>query len=394
MCLYGKIIYNPRYKPNKKNGGIIPAVSDRRVLGVPIGCGKCIECMKQKGREWQLRLTEDIKKYTNAKMVTLTFSNEAYREIHKLTNENWDAYTKDNFIATWAIRKFTERWRKKHKGTIRHWLVTELGHNGTENIHLHGLIWTCMGKEVIQKHWSYGFIHIGEYVNGSTINYITKYCSKVDKDHRYYKPLILTSNGIGANYTSSARAKENRYNSQNTREYYRTDSGHKMHLPNYWKNKIYSDDEKENLWIQKLDKEERWICGEKIDLTKKGAEQLYYQTLEWHREKNKILGYGNDEINWSRKKYENERRLLIQNERLAPSAGSLAKGIGLNRRPPTTQDTSDLEGRNKHTVRRSGVAPAVGCERLHQLADRLKIIWDEENKIWKTENNLLKLLKL
>ena len=48
MCLYPKFIDNPRYRKNKKNGGIIPAVSDERVLLVPIGCGKCMECKKQK----------------------------------------------------------------------------------------------------------------------------------------------------------------------------------------------------------------------------------------------------------------------------------------------------------------------------------------------------------
>ena len=47
MCLYPRLIKNPKYKANKKNGGIIPAISDKRVLAVPIGCGKCIECKKR-----------------------------------------------------------------------------------------------------------------------------------------------------------------------------------------------------------------------------------------------------------------------------------------------------------------------------------------------------------
>ena len=31
MCLYPKLIKNPKYKANKKNGGNIPAVFDERV---------------------------------------------------------------------------------------------------------------------------------------------------------------------------------------------------------------------------------------------------------------------------------------------------------------------------------------------------------------------------
>ena len=32
MCLYPTLIKNPKYKPNKKNGGQVPPVLDKRVL--------------------------------------------------------------------------------------------------------------------------------------------------------------------------------------------------------------------------------------------------------------------------------------------------------------------------------------------------------------------------
>ena len=68
MCLYPKLIINPKYKPNKKNGGQVPAIFDKRVIYVPIGCGKCMECRKQLARNWQVRLNEEIrenKKYVS-----------------------------------------------------------------------------------------------------------------------------------------------------------------------------------------------------------------------------------------------------------------------------------------------------------------------------------------
>ena len=64
MCLYPRLIKNPKYKKNKKNGGVIPAFLDERVLAVPIGCGECIECRKQKRRNWQVRLLEEGEKAT------------------------------------------------------------------------------------------------------------------------------------------------------------------------------------------------------------------------------------------------------------------------------------------------------------------------------------------
>ena len=60
MCLYPKLISNKKYTANKKNGGNIPPILDNRVLLVPVGCGKCMECLKQKAREWQIRMSEGI----------------------------------------------------------------------------------------------------------------------------------------------------------------------------------------------------------------------------------------------------------------------------------------------------------------------------------------------
>ena len=87
MCLYPKLIQNPKYKANKKNNGIIPNLSDPRVNLVPIGCGNCIECRKQKSREWQVRLNEEIRTDKTGQYVTLTF---AEHELKKLSSEIFD----------------------------------------------------------------------------------------------------------------------------------------------------------------------------------------------------------------------------------------------------------------------------------------------------------------
>jgi hypothetical protein len=310
MCLYPKLIKNRKYIANKKNGGIIPAVSDNRVLYVPAGCGKCMECKKQKSREWNVRLQEEIRHNNKGKFVTLTFSNESIKE---LVNEikGLNGYNLDNEIATLATRRFLERWRKKYKKSVKHWLVTELGGNGTENIHLHGILWTDESAETINKIWKYGFTWVGDknnggYVNEKTINYVTKYVTKTDAKHKEYNSKILCSAGIGKNYINRYDAQQNKYNGTETKETYITRQGTRLAMPIYYRNKIYSEEEREQLWLQKLDKEERYICGEKIDI--KFGEENYYKTLEYYRDKNKRLGYGSDEKNWEQKRYENERR--------------------------------------------------------------------------------------
>ena len=121
MCLYPKLIPNPKYKANKKSGGNIPPVIDDLVKLVPIGCQECIECRKQKAREWQVRLHEDIKTHRNGKFITLTFNTESLQKLAFEVNhikEDEGVYTErknklsgyelDNAIAVLAMRRFLE----------------------------------------------------------------------------------------------------------------------------------------------------------------------------------------------------------------------------------------------------------------------------------------------
>ena len=166
MCLYPIQIRNPKYLPNKKNKGRIPTIADERTRYVPIDCGVCIECRAKKARNWQVRMTEEIKYDNTGEFVTLTFSEESLKELKEKLNTEVE-----NEIAKEAVKLFRERWRKKYKKSIKHWLVTELGHNGTERIHLHGILFT-ENKEDIEKMWGYGWVYIGDYVNEKTINYV------------------------------------------------------------------------------------------------------------------------------------------------------------------------------------------------------------------------------
>lgn len=312
MCLYPKLIKNRKYIKNKKNGGNIPAVRDKRVLYVPVGCQKCIECRKQKGRAWNVRLHEEQRTTTlKGYFVTLTYNTE---ELTKLTTGiTADGYTQDNEIAKLSVRRFLERWRKEHKRSVRHWFITELGAGRYEHLHLHGLIWTNENPEKIAKHWKYGYVFIGDYVNERTINYITKYLHKTDEKHKEYTPIVLTSAGIGKSYTNRLDSKRNKYNGENTRETYENRQGYKQNLPIYYRNKLYTETERELLWLDKLNKKVRYVLGVKIDISK--DEEEYYKALYEARKLNKLLGYGNDEIDWDKRKYENERRNLIYKKR-------------------------------------------------------------------------------
>lgn len=320
MCLYPRLVRNPKYKPNKKNGGNVPHMADARVGYVPVGCGLCFECMKKKSNEWKVRLSEEIRTNETGQFVTLTFSNESYAELAKEIKA--EGYALDNEIATVAVRRFLERWRKKEKKSVRHWLITELGSGGTENIHLHGIIFTKKPGQIAEA-WKYGYVWVGDYVNEATINYVIKYVTKTDIKHKAYKPKILCSPGIGRNYTERPDSKKNKF-SEETDETYKTRQGKKMALPIYYRNKLYNEEQREKLWLKKLDKNERWVGGEKV---RADDEKGYEALLEYYRKINKEMGYGSP-VDRDAIEYEEARRKLIQLKRINSKSAKPLHGTG------------------------------------------------------------------
>lgn len=303
MCLNPRLIYNPKYLPNKKNNYNPPECHDERMRYVPIGCGRCIECMKKRKRHWQVRLHEEIKSDNTGKFVTLTFNEEKLDELEKEAET-----TEANEIATLAVRRFTKRWIRKYGKSIKHWLITELGHENTERIHLHGILWTEKTNEEIEERWQYGNIYVGQYVNEKTINYIVKYVTKIDSDHKNFQGKILPSPGIGKGFLNKWDAKQKKFKGEETDTTFRLPNGYEVDMPIYYRNYIYTEQERELLWGQILDKQERWVMGHKIDVSTSKGEIEYENALNYYQTVNKRLNY--DTEKWEKKKYETRKKEL------------------------------------------------------------------------------------
>ncbi len=275
--------------------------------------------MKQKANHWKIRLYEEIKHDKTGQFITLTFADKAILELSNELKGQHTGYNLDNAIATLAVRRFLERHRKKTGKSIKHFLITELGHTGSENIHLHGILFTTMPRDELANLWNYGFIWTGydsgkTYVSERTINYITKYITKIDNQHSEFKGKILCSKGIGAAAITTATFQQNRFKDTETNETYTTRTGNKTAIPTYYRNKIYSEEEREKLWIQKLDSEQRWLKGQKFNMKNPIESENYFKALQYQQGENKKKGYGSDERNWTEKKYQDELRNL-QNEK-------------------------------------------------------------------------------
>lgn len=301
MCLYPKLIKNKRYCNTKKNKGIIPECPDERLKYVTAACGKCYECRKQKARAWLVRMSEELRQNPNALFITLTITDERYLAIKKKYNlKNEEECIKK------MIRLWLERVRKVSKKSIKHWFTTERGGEKTERYHLHGIVWNIKNTSLITELWQYGFTFIGSFVNEKTINYVTKYITKTDLKHKDFTPTILCSAGIGEGYLSRSDSESNRYRGKQTTETYRLRNGTKLNLPIYYRNKLYTDEEREQLFLNKIEKGEVWILGQKVNIA---DEKTYFNLLKQMQKECQEL-HGDDPMQWEEAKY--ERRLQKQ----------------------------------------------------------------------------------
>lgn len=314
MCLYPTYVKNPKYKPNKKNKGKPPVCKDRRLYYIPVKCGCCIECRKEKQREWRVRLEEELR-MNFGYFTTLTISPKGIKEIESITDLKWEE--NPNEIATKALRLFLERVRKDTGKSIKHWCVTELGED-KDRIHLHGIFFGQKSAELVRKHWKYGFVFIGGYCNSKSVNYMTKYMLKVDIKHPEFKQIVLASKGIGAGYMDRLDylwQKQN-YKKINVATYtFR--NGTKMSMPKYYKNKIFTEKEREVMWINNLNRGLLWIYGEKV----KADDWKTIDSLRryWQDYGRNVMG--DNPIAWNamkeRRKEEKQRKAIAEAKKLA-----------------------------------------------------------------------------
>ena len=88
--------------------------------------------------------------------------------------------------------------------------------------------------------------------------------TKEDEKHPNFIGKILCSKGIGAKYTERAEAKKHTYKKGKTIETYRLRNGAKINLPTYYRNQLFSEEEREMLFLDKIEKGIIYVMGQKV----------------------------------------------------------------------------------------------------------------------------------
>lgn len=368
MCLYPKFVKNPKYKPNQKNKGKPPICKDKRLLYIPIKCGYCIECRKQKQREWRVRLEEELRS-NYGYFITLTISPDGIKDLEQKTGLKWKE--NPNEIATKGLRLFLERVRKDTGKSMRHWCVTELGEEN-DRIHLHGIFFGQKAVEMIKKHWRYGFSFIGNYCNSKSVNYMTKYMLKVDVKHPEFKQIVLASPGIGDGYFDRLDWQWQKQNYKNIEvPTYTFRNGTKMAMPKYYKDKVFTEIERNKMWINNLNKGILWIYGEKV----KANDWYTINNLREYWQNYGRTVMNDDPVAWdkakARRAEERQRRAIAEERRKAEKFGTQTLNENLPLQVEFAMQEEEFErgyiGMKSYEIFMLKHNRLVGCATVEQL---------------------------
>lgn len=193
-----------------------------------VPCGQCIACRLNYSKLWSIRMMEELKNHDKACFVTLTYDPEHLPQDNGLHKEH--------------LQKFWKRLRKECK--VRYFCCGEHG-DRFNRPHYHAIIYGLSpeDKEIIEKHWQNGLVHVGTVTEDSCV-YVAKYMTKklngralkekLEEDPDYQNEFVLMSRrpGIGGR-PSLAMVKfmyENGF-------IYR--KGSKSALPRYYKDRYF-----------------------------------------------------------------------------------------------------------------------------------------------------------
>ena len=108
---------------------------------------------------------------------------------------------------------------------------------------------------------------------------------KIHDKKRHRQPRIygksICSPGLGAGYVKRI-GKRHEWKGENTKEDYYTRRGTYIALPKYYKYKLFTEDQREQLWINRENSGEKFVGNFKVKITDEESEE-YYNTLRDHR---------------------------------------------------------------------------------------------------------------
>ena len=110
--------------------------------------------------------------------------------------------------------------------------------------------------------------------------------TKKDEDNPDYISIVLCSKGLGANYAKENQLKH-KWNKEKTIITYKAHNGQDLPLPRYYKTTIYTDNQRQLLWLYAENKGVKWVKGFEV-IGANTVNKDYYERLLKEKNENGI----------------------------------------------------------------------------------------------------------
>lgn len=236
---------------------------------IPVPCGKCPACVARRVSQWSFRLMQEERVSSSSHFITLTYDCK-----HAPISQNGFLSLDKRHVQAFFKRL---RWSQDQLGIkerIKYYAVGEYG-GKTKRPHYHAIIFNAR-IECIQPAWSMGHVYYGD-VSGASVGYTLKYMSKTWRpmhrnDDREW-PQALMSKGLGKAYLSEAMREWHESDMYN-RMYCSLLDGRKIGMPRYYKDKLYTKEQREHIGAVTL---ARMLDRQYAEIEKAGPS--YYRDL-------------------------------------------------------------------------------------------------------------------
>lgn len=207
---------------------------------VPVPCGRCPNCKLRRVNGWVFRLLEEDKVSSSAHFVMLTYDTRSV----PITENGFLTLRKKDF------QDYMKRLRKLTSNKLKYYAVGEYGSKGARP-HYHAIIFNVPDTQMFYDAWHLnsdpiGGVYVGS-VSSDSIAYTMKYIDKANFKQRHHrddrlKEFSLMSKGLGSSYLDRPGIKAY-HTADLTRMYMTKLSGHKIAMPRYYRNKLYTEQE-------------------------------------------------------------------------------------------------------------------------------------------------------
>lgn len=301
------------FTPKKKLNNGTPAC--------PVPCGKCPACLARRASGWSFRLMMEDKRSWSSYFITLTYDDgmiarskngylslsiddvqkwmkrvrKAHAAVYNHTDVNADNYAAP--LKYYLVGEYGGKYKRPHyhvilfnadlnlmysKKDLQIWkFVTDPIAKG--KLHIDCLQWRRDNKFI-------GFSSVGT-VSGASVGYVLKYMTKprwkpMHKNDDRHREFSLMSKGLGDNYLSDAVKKWHVKNLAD-RMYLQIDNGKKIAMPRYYKQKIYSDEQRAavKFWTEKriAQVEQKILQSGKIESAKEAKARVEEQFARMYK---------------------------------------------------------------------------------------------------------------